>query len=176
VEKIVQKMENIEKELFGGNIRENPLEVANCYRNLKTKIEKKLSTMTEDQKKICFKVVNSVKSLPAFVDIDGIFKNRKTDIRTMNYKKIFEENKELFEKKISRADYIKIFELVFAMYDIKKPVRIDERSSIYDGDDALYIPKNKNYETLSLQKVLVLIQHEIERHMLSLENNEANLG
>ncbi len=176
VEKRVQKMENIEKELFGGNIRENPLEVTNCYRNLKTKIEKKLPTMTEDQKKICFKVVNTVKSLPAFVDIDGIFKNRKTDTRTMNYKKIFEENKELFEKKISRTNYIKVFELVFAMYGIKKSVKIDERNSIYDGDDALYVPQNKNYDNLSLQKVLVLIQHEIERHMLSLENNEANVG
>lgn len=176
IEERTQKMESIEKDLFGGNIRENPLEVTNCYRSLKTKIEKKLPTMTEDQKKICEKLLTSVKQLPAYVDIDGMFKNREKDTSTTNYKKIFEENKELFEKKINRTDYVRIFELVFAMYGIKKTITIDERNSIYDGDDGLYIPKNKSYETLSLQKILVLIQHEIERHMLSLENNEENVG
>lgn len=175
IEQRIQKMENIEKELFGGNIRENSWEVVNCYRNLKKKIEKKLPTMNEKQKQLCFKILDMIVSLPAFVDIDGIFKNRKTDTRAMNYKKIFEDNKVLFEKKISRNDYVKIFELVFAMYNIKKPVKIDERNSIYDGDDALYIPKNKNYDTLTLQKILTLIQHEIERHMLTLENNEVNV-
>jgi len=176
IEERTQKMEAIEKDLFGGNIRENPLEVANCYRSLKTKIEKKLPTMTEDQKKISEKLLSSVKALPAFVDSDGIFKNREKDTRTTNYKKVFEDNKILFEKKINRTDYVRIFELVFAMYGIKKPITIDERNSIYDGDDALYIPKDKSYDTLSLQKVLVLIQHEIERHMLSLVNNEENVG
>ena len=132
--------------------------------------------MTENQKRICENLLASVKQLPAYVDIDGMFKNREKDTRTTNYKKIFEDNKELFEKKISRTDYVKIFELVFALYGIKKSIIIDERNSMYDGDDGLHIPKNKNYETLSLQKILVLIQHEIERHMLSLENNEENVG
>jgi len=169
-------MESIEKDLFGGNIRENPLEVMNCYRNLKTKIEKKIPTMTEDQKKICEKLLASIKSLPVFLNIENTFKNRTKDTRTMNYKKVFEDNKGLFEKKINKADYVRIFELVFALYGIKKIITIDERNSIYDADDGLHIPKNKNYETLSLQKILVLIQHEIERHMLSLENNEENIG
>jgi hypothetical protein len=169
-------METIEKDLFGGNIRENPLEVTNSYKSLKTKIEKKLPTMTEAQKKISEKVLTSVKALPAFVDIDGIFKNREKDTRNTNYKKIFENNKELFEKKINRIDYVRIFELVFSIYDIKKPIIIDERNSIYDGDDALYIPQNKAYDALSFQKILVLIQHEIERHMLVLDNNEENVG
>jgi hypothetical protein len=93
----------------------------------------------------------------------------------MNYKKMFEDNQTLFEKKINRENYIRIFELVLAMYGINKPVEIDERSSIYDGDDALYIPSSKEYNTLSIQKILKLIQHEIERHMLSLENNEGNV-
>lgn len=176
IEQRTQKMESIEKDLFWWNIRENPLEVTNCYRSLKTKIEKKLPTMTENQKRICENLLASVKQLPAYADIDGMFKNREKDTRTTNYKKIFEDNKELFEKKISRTDYVKIFELVFALYGIKKSIIIDERNSMYDGDDGLHIPKNKNYETLSLQKILVLIQHEIERHMLSLENNEENVG
>lgn len=175
IEQRTQSMEAIEKDLFGGNIRENPLEVTNCYRSLKTKIEKKLPTMTENQKRICEKLLSSVKQLPTFLDIEGAFKNGKKDTRTTNYKKIFEENKELFEKKIPRADYVKIFELVFSLYGIDKPVKIDERNSIYDGDDALHIPQGKNYESLSFQKVLKLIQHEIERHMLSLENNRQNV-
>jgi len=125
-------MENIEKDLFGGNIRENPLEVTNCYRSLEKKIDKKLPAMTESQKKICEKLLISVRELPAFVDVEGIFKNRQKDARTENYKKLFEDNKALFEKKIDRGDYIRIFELVFVMYGIKKPIQVDERSSIYD--------------------------------------------
>ncbi len=176
VEERTKKMEAIEKDLFGGNIRENPVEVANCYRNLKNKIEKKSSTMTEDQKKISNKLLSSIQQLPAFVDVEGIFKNREKDTRSENYKNIFEDNKELFEKKIQRADYIKIFELVFAMYGIKKSIKVDKRSSVYDWDDALYIPDSKEYTTLPVKKILILIQHEIERHMLSLENNEENVG
>jgi hypothetical protein len=38
-------------------------------------------------------------------------------------------------KEISREKYIKIFELVFQFYRINIPVIIDERSSIYDGED-----------------------------------------
>ena len=175
IEERTKKMENIEKDLFGGNIRENPLEVTNCYRSLEKKIDKKLPAMTESQKKICEKLLISVRELPAFVDVEGIFKNRQKDARTENYKKLFEDNKALFEKKIDRGDYIRIFELVFVMYGIKKPIQVDERSSIYDWDDALHIPSGKNYEVLSLQKILRLIQHEIERHMLSLENNRENI-
>ncbi|MFA6255694.1 MAG: hypothetical protein WC606_00795 [Candidatus Absconditabacterales bacterium] len=176
VEEKTWKMETIERDLFGGNIRENPLELVNCYRSLKAKIDKKLPTMTDDKKQICDKLLTSIKQSPAFIDIEGIFKNRQKDTRTMNYKKMFEDNQTLFEKKINRENYIRIFELVLAMYGINKPVEIDERSSIYDGDDALYIPSSKEYNTLSIQKILKLIQHEIERHMLSLENNEGNVG
>lgn len=176
VEQRVKKMEAIEATLFGGNIRENPLEVANCYRSLKTKIDKKIPMMTERQRQLSKKVLDTIKNLPAFIDVDGIFKNRQKDTRDINYKKIITDNKTLLEKKISREDYVKIFELVFALYGIEKTVKIDERTSIYDGEDALYIPNNKNYETLNLQKILSLIQHEIERHMISLENNQKNLG
>ena len=175
IEERTQKMETIEKDLFGGNIRENPLEVTNSYRSLKTKIEKKLPTMTEDQKKICERLLNSIKQSPSFLDIEWAFKNREKDTRTENYKKVFEENKALFQKKIDKNDYIRIFELVFAMYGITKTIKIDKRSSIYDGDDALYIPNSKDYDFLSLDKILKIIQHEIERHMLSIENNEENI-
>jgi hypothetical protein len=176
VEERIQKMEAIEKNLFGWNIRENPLELVNCYRSLKSKIDKKLPTMTEEQKRICEKLLSSIKQLPAFLDIDWAFKNRQKDPRVINYKKIFEDNKILFEKKITRTDYIKIFKLIFAMYGINKSVKIDKRNSIYDWDDGLYIPDSKEYETLAIQKILWLIQHEIERHMISLKNNEENIG
>lgn len=176
VEERIKKMEAIEKDLFGGNIRENPLELTNSYRSLKNKIDKKLPTMTEDQKRICEKLLASIKQLPAFLDIEWAFKNRQKDTRTINYKKIFEDNKVLFEKKITRTDYVKIFELIFAMYWISKAVKIDKRNSIYDWDEALYIPDGKEYDVLSIQKILWLIQHEIERHMISLKDNEKNIG
>ena len=176
VEQRVKKMETIEATLFGGNIRENSLEVVNCYRSLKTKIDKKLPMMTERQKQLSKKVIDTIKWLPTFIDVDGIFKNRQKDTREVNYKKIIADNKALLEKKITRDDYVKIFELVFALYGVNKTVKIDERTSIYDGEESLHIPSNKSYEVLDVEKILRLIEHEIERHMLSLENNQENLG
>jgi hypothetical protein len=38
----------------------------------------------------------------------------------------------MLDKLISREDYIKIFQLVFEIYGINKPIIVDERSSIYD--------------------------------------------
>lgn len=70
VEEKTWKMETIERDLFGGNIRENPLELVNCYRSLKAKIDKKLPTMTDDKKQICDKLLTSIKQSPAFIDIE----------------------------------------------------------------------------------------------------------
>lgn len=175
IQQRIQQMESIEKDLFGWNIRDNPLEVVNCYRDLKKKIDKKMPQMNPKQIQLCQKVLQSVSSLSTFIDINWIFQNKKKDERTVNYKKIFEDNKTLLEKRIPRGDYIKIFQLVLDMYDIKRPIVVDERGSVYDGDDALHIPKWKDYDTLSLGKLLSLISHEIERHMISLENNDKNV-
>lgn len=68
------------------------------------------------------------------------------------------------------------FRRVFDFYGIEKPVVCDERSSIFDGEDALHIPNSEEYSTLPASRVLALIQHEIETHYVITKNNERVLG
>jgi hypothetical protein len=45
-----------------------------------------------------------------------------------------------FDVLISREVYVTLFKQVFSLYDLDIAVVQDERSSIYDGHDTLYIP------------------------------------
>lgn len=80
------------------------------------------------------------------------------------------------DRLVPRDDYLSVFASVFRIYDIRKPIREDERSSIYDGEDALYIPIGEKYDYLSVNRILGLVAHEIETHYLSAENNSKTLG
>lgn len=77
-----------------------------------------------------------------------------------------------FDVLVSRSIYIHLFELAFTFYGINIPIIIDERSSIYDSHDALYLPIHESYDTLALRKVLELIAHEIETHYIVLHNTD----
>lgn len=79
-------------------------------------------------------------------------------------------------RKIDRESYMEAFKKVFEFYGIEKPVVCDERSSIFDGEDALHIPDSEEYATLPVSRVLALVQHEIETHYLIAKNNERVLG
>lgn len=80
-----------------------------------------------------------------------------------------------FAQEIPRSVYAQIFAHVFTFYGIDKWVFIDSRSSMYDGLDGLHIPDHDAYATMSLQRVLELIQHEIEVHYLVQENTSTLL-
>ncbi len=78
------------------------------------------------------------------------------------------------EKNINALQAQKLFQFVFDIYWIKKDVKIDSsKSSLYDAEDALYIPANyKN----SLKRILWLIAHEIEIHYITLTNHQNFFG
>lgn len=80
--------------------------------------------------------------------------------------------KNLSAIKISQADYVKIFELVLEILDLPQHIDVSEKySSIFDGADRLGIPKNKDYESLSLARILELIRHEFG-HYINQKNSE----
>lgn len=53
---------------------------------------------------------------------------------------------------------------------------MEERSSIYDGEDALRIPNSEEYSVRPFSRVLGLLQHEIGTHYLIAENSRRVLG
>lgn len=80
--------------------------------------------------------------------------------------------KNLSKIKISQADYVKIFELVLEILDLPQRIDVSEKySSIFDGADRLGIPKNQDYENLSLARILELIRHEFG-HYINQKNSE----
>ena len=114
--------------------------------------------------------MNKIKEIPGFSLTNKQIENR---LKNLKIKGLFSEleYKKLFNVKIPRKDYLEIFKLAFKIYDIKRDIITDERSSIYDGYRALFIPKDVRYRTLSLKRTITLIAHEIETHYLIDKNH-----
>lgn len=165
--KTVETLEKIEAELFWWNVRENVYEVQGSYELLEQLFSKNSHYLDDQEQKQFQKYLSLLLKKFPEIRIAWIDGNKNTP-------KI--ENNTFLNKDISRSDYVEIFKLVFSLYDIHKPVIIEERSSIYDGVDALCIPDTPAYTTLKLKRVLALIQHEIETHYIIEQNNTKTLG
>ena len=162
--KIIKQMENIEKKLYDWKVINNPKKVQQCYNYLNSLLLNHSNLISLQEEKI-FK--NYIQILQKKVNIKG-------DL-ILNKEKKDSLNNNLLEKDIKRDDYIKIFLTVFNIYNINKPIIVDERSSIYDAEKALYIPSSENYSYLPVKRILQLIAHEIEVHFIIEQNNKQNL-
>ncbi len=160
----VQKMEKIEAKLFGGNVRDNSWEVSQSVFELEKYLDKNKENLSKEEEKKFLSYIQQAKKLV------------NTNEKVSTPKKFQEIEWWIMDKKISREDYIKIFQLVFDIYNIQRPIVIDSRSSIYDGDDALYIPNDDSYKYLKLKKILTLIAHEIETHYIIQDNSKYSMG
>ncbi|MEF2175984.1 MAG: hypothetical protein V3575_05910 [Candidatus Absconditabacteria bacterium] len=166
IQERVELLETIESKLFGGNIRNNKSESHDCYFYLKNIYQLNKGNLSQPEQT---QFQGYLDILEKFISKDSI------DTNNLSMKNTISQNI-ILKKLVNRDDYVRIFHLVFQIYGIQKSVIIDERSSIYDGDDAFYIPSAEAYEKLELQRVLQLIQHEIETHYIIQSNNEKLLG
>lgn len=161
----VQQLEEIEANLFWGNVRDNQFEIHWSIKMLEKDLRKWKQNLTPEELKRFKWYITTLKGL-ADKDYEKTPTQRARKNSTDQYKK-------LLWKKVSREDYVRIFELVLEIYWIDKPVIVREwLSSIYDSDEWLLIPAGKADETRSLYNVLQLIKHEIESHYINLVNNE----
>lgn len=164
VETRVHQMEEIESRLFWGNIRNDPQEVQRAFVWLRQLYEEEKNNLTPEEQEEFTSYIEQVRSSFSY----EIFDEKQVPEAQI-------EQNMFLEKEISREAYVKIFETMFAMYGIEKPVLVDERSSIYDWADALCIPQSDQYATLPLNRVLNLIAHEIETHYVIEKNNAQTL-
>lgn len=164
IESRVKRLEEIERELFGGNVRKKKNEVKWSYTELKALSEKGKTKLTsEEQMRFSSYIWILEERFPYIKEEEN--KKPKKDLETPD----------VLNSEISRENYIKIFKIVFGIYGIDKEIKIEERSSIYDWEDYLGIPDSDWYKTLKLQRVLQLIQHEIETHYIIEKNNSQTL-
>lgn len=153
---ILQRIKYIDAELFGRRVADDVFEYSRSIKKIVTQYQKwLLCTSRED----CEKIENC---------IDDLKHSRKFNQEIFDDEIEFDHQlKELLnDLLIPREQYIPLFESVLALYGIDIPVYIDQRSSVYDGVDGLYIPDSKSYENVSAARILELIAHEIETHYI----------
>jgi len=161
----VQTLEDIESKLFWWNVRDNQFEIHWSIKMLEKDLRKWKQNLTPEELKRFKWYISMLRSL-ADKDYEKTPSQRSKKNSTEQYKK-------LLWKKVAREDYVRIFELVFEIYWINKPVIVKEwLSSIYDSDEWLLIPAGKADETRTLYNVIQLIKHEIESHYINLVNNK----
>jgi len=78
----------------------------------------------------------------------------------------------LLSKRISRDNYVKIFDLIFEILWMKIRCVIDDVDSFYDWWDAYHIPNSKEVEYITLKKFLLLIVHEFTHYITNNKNKE----
>lgn len=168
IEGRIKRLEEIEKELFWPMVRKTKHEVIWSYQIFTDVFQQEKSKLTPEEQEQFLKFLQTLKNTFPYLSW--------TEEPMEKSKKKLPETPEVLKKEITRENYVKVFKIIFEIYDIKKEIKIEERSSIYDGEDYLGIPSSKAYETLQLSRVLGLIQHEIETHYIIEKNNSQTLG
>lgn len=163
----VAKLEEIEARAFGGTVRSNPQEAEEATRYLGEKLKKGRKRLSDEE----FGFMDAARAKMAAVGGPA----RKA-AAAVGKSAVDSPAKNVLERKIPREKYVRILELALEIYGIDLPVVVDERSSVYDGEDALHVPAHDDYAFRPAEYVLRIVQHEIETHCLTLWNNREVLG
>jgi len=165
ISKRVISLENIETKLFWWKVSENEYEVRGSYEFLLELFQKQKKILNQEEQENFLWYLDTIKN--SF--------NYLQDVNNLPNEKYKTESLKLLDRNISRENYIKIFKLIFQIYDLKKDIIVEERSSIYDWADYLWIPDSDSYKNLTIKRILELIQHEIETHYIIEDNNSKTL-
>lgn len=166
---IDKNLKKIDKDIFWWQVSENPFEINLCLKNLSEEFLENMENLDEKEQK----------EYKYFLEkIEKKFKNEILEENTFkNIKRNFEKQKtnklEKYENiKIKDSDYMDFFNIFLEENEIKiKAVQNSEAWSISDGPWKIEFPKNKEFENLTLKRILTLNSHEIETHSLREKNN-----
>ena len=165
ITQLIKKIETIEEKRFGKKVCADKFESSRVVYYLEDLLEVESHLLEENERKEFQTMINILKEKSKY-DLNLLWEDDNDRIMTDNA---------FFTQLLPRDIYAKIFELSLRFYEIDKSVIIDARSSMYDGLDWLHIPDNDGYATMELQRILELIQHEIEVHYIVQENTKALL-
>ena len=157
----LQEVQEREKKIFGNPIQISPEEVAKAYCFFQLAFEKYKNELSAHEQDMFLQYIASIRALHVW----------NSSLCHMRHEESLLDHS-CFDVLISREVYVTLFNQVFSLYDLDIAVVQDERSSIYDGHDTLYIPVSTWYDQLPLRRVLKLIAHEIETHYIVLHNTD----
>jgi hypothetical protein len=155
------KVAALDAKLFGAWVCFQSREVSRSHFFLASTFSRYRTLLTDDEQARFSAYIDIVQALPARKDWLS---------HTFDEPSFLDEP--FFVTQIPREIYIQMFAIVFQIYWLDIQIQQDERSSIYDHRDVLYVPLSEAYDSLSLRKVIRLIAHEIETHYVVLENTD----
>lgn len=165
---ILQKIENFEKNIYSEKLSENPVYSLEIIENLEKDFLKAKDKLSEDEIIFMEKILFILREKTG-----NIWKKFEEKNKIKNLPESLENNK-ILEKEIERDDYAKIFKLVLDILgfcDIK--VEIDEKVWNFSASsEKIRIPANNEYKSLKISKIIDLISHEIETHLVTHKNNQ----
>jgi hypothetical protein len=161
--KINNDLHQIDKELFWWDISENPEEVEilySSYRNSYEQNKDKLS-LTEQARMEEFLIITSENLAKWY-----IYSTPKTA------KKI---DTDFLQTKLSREEYIPLFnEVLKWLKNWNHIAQVKENiSSVCDTQDSIDFPNTQKFDTLTIERILTLMNHECEAHSISDHNSQA---
>ena len=167
----VKKLEKIEKKNFGWNISKDLNEISLAYNFLLKAFKEWKDLLTEEEQKVFQNTyIELIKSL-----LDPSHETFR--VKYYSKDKFWPEIQKKLSQNITRKKYSQIFSTVLNdLLGLDFKIVHDERSSIYDGPWFLAFPTSKNYDTLSLKRIIELIGHEIEVHCVNYRMNQLLIG
>ncbi|MCP4522956.1 MAG: DUF1704 domain-containing protein [Candidatus Gracilibacteria bacterium] len=166
IDKLEQTLHEIDKDLFGGDVKDSPEEVAMTHRWVLSRYNKRKDTLPLGVQN---KIETYIKRIEAYLPPDYVFvpKQRIQNIR-QNY----------FEYELERNDYILAFNmLVDAFGKMNHVIQTDKYvGSISDGPEGVFFPIHEKFDAISIEHFFRLAMHEIETHSLTDHNTVQLLG
>lgn len=161
---INEKQKNLDKILFWWEVTENQEEVKIVYKKILEDFLKNKEKLTEEEQE---KYLFYLKKVENFFENDTILK--KEEEKVEKPKSLL---KNFSEKKAYRKDYIKYFQnsVNKTWWNYKVSVN-DEVWSISDWPNSIEFPNKKEFNSLTLPRILKLEQHEILTHCITDLNN-----
>ena len=164
----IDEMNALQTQEFGEAVSDQPKLVEQVFYSIRKRFAYGKKNLSDEEKRELQEHYDEMreKILQKFPDL------RIKDLSDFKADSTRNDLQNLSEIKISQENYVKIFELVLEILDLPQRIEVSEKySSIFDGADLLGIPKNQDYENLSLSRILELIRHEFG-HYINQKNSE----
>ena len=162
---LITQIETIEQKRFGKKVCTDKFESSRVLYYLENLLKEGVQYLDKEETSEFKNMITLLKEKSKY-DVNLLWEDDNEWIMT---------DVKFFKQSLPRDVYAKIFELSLRFYKINKSVIIDSRSSMYDWLDGLHIPDHDGYATMELQRILELIQHEIEVHYVVQENTKTLL-
>lgn len=176
LENYFKKMDNFDKKIFWDKLSENANYYEKIINDLDDLIKEKQDSLSEEESIFIKWILNQLKQNYSKKEVKNLGILQENEELIYDSLKDFDKN--ILKKEIERDDYIEIFKLVAEILWIKLEIELNEKiwninATINKKDEnKLRIPTKENYNKLTVERIINLLSHEIETHMITRENNQ----